>query len=296
MDVQGGLLCLVAFFYPSRWLLTTSSAGIREVAASVHPFSSCAAEFGISWCDPRLPNACRSQPFRRGVPFTAAGRNWGTKSVFVSGTAAGDVCSIFVTGGISGMRDWAWVAGWRPRAEEVGEHGLEKWFVVSVIWMSCSWLLRQEAPLCRAGPECPAKLNHQWTLLPLSCSLQIWSCYYFFSPPCLVGFLKLVSSKMKNVGYMSLWNLWSCSIVQYSSFLLMKFGREVHLLCHFMSQSSPKWLFLCQELRRRKGRNETGKKLYRNSFGKCGEEVFKRFFLHLVICYYHESSLPVALF
>lgn len=96
---------------------------------------------------------------------------------------------------------------------------------------------------------------------------------------------------------MSLRSLWSCSIVQYSSLLLMKFGREVRLLCHFMSQSSPKWLFLCQELRRRKGRNETAEKLYRNTFGKHGEEVFKSFcFFHLVICYYHESSLPVALF
>lgn len=45
--------------------------------------------------------------------------------------------------------------------------------------------------------------------------------------------------------------------MQYSSFLLVTFGRELHLLCHFMSQSSPKGLFLCQELRRRKG----GKKL-----------------------------------
>lgn len=84
--------------------------------------------------------------------------------------------------------------------------------------------------------------------------------------------------------------------MQYSSFLLTKFGREVRLLCHFMSQSSPKWLFLCQELRRRKGRNETAEKLHRNTFGKCGEEVSKSFrFFYLVICYYHESSLPVAL-
>lgn len=84
--------------------------------------------------------------------------------------------------------------------------------------------------------------------------------------------------------------------MQYSSFLLMKFGREVRLLCHFMSQSSPRRLFLCQELRRTKGRNETGKKLHRNILGKSGKEVFKSFFLHLVICNYHESSLPVALF
>lgn len=65
---------------------------------------------------------------------------------------------------------------------------------------------------------------------------------------------------MKNGGYMSLRSLWSCSIVQYSSLLLMKFGREVRLLCHFMSQSSPKWLFLCQELRRRKGKKRKKEK------------------------------------
>lgn len=61
--------------------------------------------------------------------------------------------------------------------------------------------------------------------------------------------------------------------MQYSSFLWVTFGREVRLLCHFMSQSSPKWLFLHQDLRRRKGGNETAEKLRRNTFWRGGGGV-----------------------
>lgn len=84
--------------------------------------------------------------------------------------------------------------------------------------------------------------------------------------------------------------------MQCSSFLLVTFGREVHLLCHFMSQSSSKQLFLLKELRRRK----RGKKLLRSYAGtlfRGGEEMLKNFgFLHFLIYYSDESSLPAALF
>lgn len=52
-------------------------------------------------------------------------------------------------------------------------------------------------------------------------------------------------------------------------------GREILLLCHFVSRSSPTWLFLCQELRRRKRGSETAEEL-RGDFLEGEEETCGR--------------------
>lgn len=155
-----------------------AQSGIREVTASVHPFWLCTFESDISWCQTRTcKRVLLASPSDVALPFTAAVRNWCTKSMgcrqCLSRIAARGWLSHCCgrqhlwDAGLSvgcGLEAWGGGGG-RVRAGEV-VCGFSHMNVLLFIIKAGS------SPLSCKGPECPTKLS-QWALLPLSCSLKI---------------------------------------------------------------------------------------------------------------------------
>lgn len=171
---------------------------------------------------------------------------------FLFGIAASSCLAWCVaTDSIFWMQEGVRVEVWSLGTKEVGGYWLEKWFcglghmnVLLLVIASGSSALS-----CR-GPGCSEK----WGLcLPVHLFVGERSCSDVFLFSWLDGFcqnLLVAAWKTQSIRAWETWGAAAWCNIPVNSWVTS--GREVRVLCHFMSQSTPKWLFLHHKLRRRK--------------------------------------------